>query len=169
MNIVIAFTPTMLRPEVKQLGEDVGAIFEDVSGSEMEYGNLVAKLWQQGDSFLLIEHDILPTAALLEEMWACPEPWCSGFAWHYPEFRTQPPVRHRQTALYCHKFSASLIARTPAVPSAVRVRWTGMDLTLLGVLAPQPPPCLHGPLTHLRVQGRPDWVEGVIDSEWADA
>jgi hypothetical protein len=166
MRLVIAYTPGMLRPAVKQLGEDVGAEFIDVSGSDLAYGELVADLWQQGDSFLLLEHDVLPTAALLEEMWNCGSEWCAGFAWGYAEFRHLRPARFRVTALMLNKFGADLLRQTPAVPSAVRVRWTQVDLALLGVLA-QHAPCLHGPMTHLRAQ-HPAWAMEMTEDEWAD-
>lgn len=137
MRIVIPHT-TRLRPEVRALGENLGAIFEDVSDSEMAYGELVAKLWAKGESFMLCEHDVLAEPRLLEEMAACPEPWCAGFAWRYSgdvmpgETRPQHPIREKEFALFLNKFNASLLARTPAVVGAVRVRWTQVDLALLG-------------------------------------
>src|ERR1700674_3770858 len=124
MKLVIAFVPNWLRPEVRALGESVGAEFADVGASDTAYGQLVATLWAKGESFLLLEHDVLPTVALLEEMWACPSPWCAGFAYAYHgavmpgevlgEDRPQHPGRDRVTALMLNKFSASLLAGTPA-------------------------------------------------------
>ncbi len=170
MKIVIAHTPGKLRPEVKQLGEDVGAIFEDVSGSDIAYGELIAKLWQRGESFLLCEHDVLPTRPQLEDIIRCPEPWCAGFAWRYSgavmpgETRPFKPIRERETALFCNKFTADLLRRTPHIIERVKVRWTQVDLALLGGLDAQLH--LHEPaLTHLR-QLHPPWAMEMTEDDW---
>src|SRR5437660_4906569 len=137
MKLVIAYTPNKLRPEVRALGESLHAEFVDVSRSDMGYGALVATLWK-GDSFLLLEHDVLPTRALLEEMAACPEPWCAAYAWRFSgavmpgETRPLHPIRDRETALFLNKFSASLIARTPHIIGRVKVHWKQVDLALFG-------------------------------------
>jgi hypothetical protein len=173
MRLVIAYTPPKLRPEVKQLGEDVGAIFEDVSASDTAYGALVARLWKKGESFMLCEHDVLPTAALLEEMARCDREWCAGFAWRYispvapGETKPQHPVRQRETALFLNKFSASLIARTPHVIGAFRgLRWTQIDLRLLPMLQGSgATPCQHGPVTHLHQQ-HPAWAAAMTEDDW---
>jgi hypothetical protein len=173
MNVVIAYTPLKLRPEVRALGESVGAVFEDVSGSDMAYGELVGgKLWKKGETFLLIEHDIVAPPALLEEMARCDREWCSAFAWRYTsplhpgESRPQFPTREKEFALFCNKFSASLLARTPHVIGGVRVRWTGVDLALLPMLKGSgATPCQHGPVTHLHQQ-HPDWAATMTEADW---
>jgi len=81
------------------------------------------------------------------------------------ETRPQHPLRQREVALFMNKFSASLIAQTPHVPSAVRVRWTQVDLALFGVLAGKPH--LHDPaVVHLR-QEHPAWAATMTEADWA--
>jgi hypothetical protein len=172
MRLVIAFVPNMLRPEVRAVGEEVGAEFADVSHSDMAYGELVARLWSAGQSFVLCEHDVVATPELLEEMWQCPADWCAGFAYAYHgavmpgEDRPQHPGRDRVTALMLNKFSASLIARTPHVPSATKVRWSMVDLALMPMLGAKP--CLHGPMAHLHAAPSA-WLPLIGANEWTDA
>jgi hypothetical protein len=172
MRVVIAFVPNMLRPEVKQLGEDVGAEFADVSGSDMAYGELVARLWSAGQSFLLLEHDVLAGPKLLKAMWACPEPWCAGFAWRYTsplhpgEDRPRRPTREKEFALFLNKFSADLIHQTPNIIGAFRgLRWTQIDLRLLPMLKGSATPCQHGPVVHLHQQ-HPPWAMEMSEGDW---
>jgi hypothetical protein len=61
--------------------------------------------WSAGDSFVLVEHDVVPTEAQIAEIESCAEPWCLyGYA---PGFWL--PV------FGCVKFSAELIAGTAGV------------------------------------------------------
>lgn len=171
MKIVIAYTPIKLRSEVRVLGEDVGAIFEDVSHSEVGYGQLISRMWAKGESFLLLEHDVLPTAALLDEMTSCDSPWCHAFAWRFsgpvtsPETRPVRPVREKEFGLFLNKFTDDLIRRTPYVVGGVRVPWTQVDLVLLGLLAPVVQPHVHGPVIHLHQQ-HPAWAATMTESDW---
>ena len=171
---VIAYTPSGLRLEVKQLGEEVGAIFHDVSGNDVAYGDLIAILWEQGESFLLCEHDVLATPALLEEMARCPSPWCGAFAWRYSgavrdgETRPQLPVRDREFGLFLSKFSADLLRRTPNPLAGAGIRWTQVDLLLLKWLEQQGVErCIHGPVIHLRQQ-HPTWALTMTEADWVD-
>lgn len=173
MKLVIAFVANKLRPDVRALGESVGAEFADVSGSDMAYGELIAKLWQQGESFLLLEHDVLPTAALLEEMWDCESEWCAGFAWRYSgavypgETRPFKPIREKEFALFLNKFSADLLRRTPAVVGAVRVRWTQVDLAILGTLRMYgAQPHLHEPAVQHLHATPPPWAAEMTEKDW---
>jgi hypothetical protein len=179
MRLVIAFVPNMLRPQVKQLGESLHAEFADVSGSDLAYGQLVARMWLKrhadpdvGESFLLLEHDVVAGPELLRAMWDCPEPWCHAFAWRFSgpvapgETKPQHPIRQRETALFCHRFSADLIRQTPHVPSAMRVRWTGVDLALLPMLSAIAEPHLHGPVIHLH-QNHPQWALAMTEDDWS--
>jgi hypothetical protein len=175
VRLVIAFAAGKLRPEVRAVGEQVGAEFADVGASDTAYSELVAKLWAAGESFLLLEHDVLPTPELLDEMWACESAWCAGFAWRYSgpvypgETKPQYPIRQRETALFLSKFAADLLRRTPNVIGGVRVRWPMLDLALLPTLRQSgAEPHLHGPVTHLHQQ-HPAWAAAMTESDWADA
>ena len=174
MKIVIPFVPNKLRPEVRQLGEDVGAEFVDVSRSDTAYGELIAGRWKQGESFILCEHDVLAQRRLLEEIARCPEPWCCGYAWRFSgavlpgEDRPQKPIRERETALFCHRFAASLLHQTPHVVRVASVPWQALDLAVLGLLSSHgATPHLHEPpVRHLRQQ-HPSWASAMTESDCA--
>ena len=78
----------------------------DVSGDEFAYGRLLAELWRDGDSFLIIEHDIEATIRALEEARCCGCPWGAN------------PYRHGRSgllreALGFTRFSSDLLRDFP--------------------------------------------------------
>ena len=78
--------------------------FVDVSGSDRAYFDLLAQLWAAGETFAIIEHDIVVTPSTLNELDACPHDWCA-FPFRY--------LGRLQYGLGCVKFSAALMARIP--------------------------------------------------------
>jgi hypothetical protein len=50
----------------------------DVSRSDFAYSQLVEKVWSEGKSFLLIEHDIELTYTALKEAMECPCEWSTS-------------------------------------------------------------------------------------------
>jgi hypothetical protein len=48
-----------------------------VSASDFAYADLIDRLWADGEAFLLIEHDMLPTLEAVERMISCPRRWCA--------------------------------------------------------------------------------------------
>jgi hypothetical protein len=61
-------------------------------------------LWSEGESFIVVEHDIVVRADTLEELENCPCEWCSFGA---------PYLGHVYHGLGCVKFSDTLISRHP--------------------------------------------------------
>jgi hypothetical protein len=103
---VVALPYTRLRPEVCQplseQGHDV--TFVDVSGSDEDYWQLMADLWAQAETFVIVEHDVIVRDGAIDELVECEQDWC-GF-----------PVSYCGTeyaGLACTKFTAGLIARYP--------------------------------------------------------
>jgi hypothetical protein len=45
------------------------------------YPDLLGEWWGRGEAFAVVEHDVLPWPGALEELEACPEPWC-GFSYY---------------------------------------------------------------------------------------
>jgi hypothetical protein len=41
------------------------------------YGRLIRRLWAKGDSFIVCEHDVVPTRAQLATLQGCGHDWCS--------------------------------------------------------------------------------------------
>lgn len=170
MRIVVPYTPEKLRPEVKQLGIDVGAEFVEVGHCELAYYCLAAKVWARAESVLLLEHDVLPSVECLTEMWKCDREWCAGFSWAYHgavlpgEDRPRRPGRDRVTALMLNKFDGSLLQRMGNIPRGP-LTWQQLDLYLLSWLAQSAQPHLHGPVQHLTNVG-PPWAK-MTEEDWA--
>lgn len=76
--------------------------------SEWDYSHLLHKLWNEGDNFILVEHDILPWPGALGEIWNCPAEWC---AYSY-ECNGGIGLYH---TFGCAKISGQLINRLPDV------------------------------------------------------
>ena len=118
-NLLIPFVPEKLRLEVRAFGERVGARFVDLGygGPDPEggrsdwcqtvpelattpmwttaltgYWDMLDVLWTGEDDFIVLEEDVLPTSEMIREMWACPEPWCSGTfgRWHWAVLCARP-------------------------------------------------------------------------------
>jgi hypothetical protein len=75
--MVIPYTVEELEPETRALGERLGARFVHMP-TLTSYFDLVEQLWAGEEDFINWEHDVLPTEGLVNEMWACDRPWCSG-------------------------------------------------------------------------------------------
>jgi hypothetical protein len=176
INVVIPFVRGMLRPETRRMGERVGATFVDLTGDDLGYSKLVARLWTQGHGFLLVEQDIQAAPSLLRQIWVCPSLWCAAWAPRYSgavrdgESKPQHPIRERETALFCHKFATSLLARTQdaMISRCTGLSWRQLDLGILPVLtdAHGGGPHLHGPVRHLHQQ-HPAWVLAMTEQDWA--
>lgn len=73
------------------------------------YHKLLANVWADGEAFLIVEHDIEIRAGVVEELEACPEPYCL-FPYVGPggnDLLTR--------SMGCTRFSAELIAAHPTV------------------------------------------------------
>lgn len=74
MRIFIPYT--QLRPEtlisVKGLPFTLVQMSEELFG----YYQYFISRWEEGETFINLEHDILPTKKILQELWNCPKPWC---------------------------------------------------------------------------------------------
>lgn len=65
------------------------------------------RLWRDGETFCLVEHDVVPTPLMLARLEACPEPWCSHC---YAD-----PGYPRLPMLGLCRFSRALLARRTEV------------------------------------------------------
>ena len=82
-------------------------IAADVTGSDTAYTELLQKLWRVGETFAIVEHDIVPWRGALEQLDECPRDWCS---FDYPFGGSM------HAGLGCARFRDSLLA---AYPTAV--------------------------------------------------
>lgn len=48
----------------------------DNSATGFAYGRNFADLWEKGEPFIHLEHDIVPWPGAITQLQECPEPWC---------------------------------------------------------------------------------------------
>ncbi len=107
MKVIVPYTAITEQAVVDALNEfapDAEQVY--VGGERTSYWELVAKLWSEGEGFVIVEHDVEIHAKVLPEFEKCKRPWC-GFPY---DLETGP-----QMALGCTRFSTELLAEHPTV------------------------------------------------------
>lgn len=110
------------------------------------YGNSLAELWEQGETFVNLEQDVAPWPGALSEMCRCAEPWCA-----------LPTVIIYKVQIWnicCVKFSSEFIKEYPDIWKDRPPRWDALDVHLFRKVAPRTPhvhnpPALHCNTSHL--------------------
>jgi len=47
------------------------------TAADYAYGDWFSQLWDAGEPFITVEHDIVPWPGAVDALDACPEPWCT--------------------------------------------------------------------------------------------
>ena len=78
MRIVVPFTHIM--PEVIAALDATGRVYElaDVSDSDDAYWQVLSDLWRAGESFAIVEHDVVVHPTVFDGYDACPRVWCAS-------------------------------------------------------------------------------------------
>ena len=71
---------------------------------EFSYYFLLKELWEKGEPFIIVEHDIIPFPGAVQELWTNPEPWCG-----YPYYLSG----ELKSYLGCTKFDPKLLGEFP--------------------------------------------------------
>lgn len=102
-NVIVPFTS--LEDGVVAAIEASGRmpILHDVSGSDEDYWELLAGLWELGESFVVVEQDIVVRADTLDSFDDCPNGWCAA---GYPYLGSQ-----NYAGLGCTRFRAEFIEK----------------------------------------------------------
>ncbi|HSX14893.1 MAG TPA: hypothetical protein VLE72_03240 [Candidatus Saccharimonadales bacterium] len=80
------------------------------------YQQLLLSLWQRSDSFIIIEHDVVPYPSIFAELSACKREWCSS------------PYGSGAASLGCVKITKSLISKLPGLWEKMPLRhWQYCD------------------------------------------
>jgi hypothetical protein len=160
LNIVCPYTPAKLQAataaaldRLDRLDRPVARV--DVSGHHTAYAALLEGLWAAGEDFLIVEHDMVPTPAMVDQMESCQRWWCVN-PYAANEWGTLVVCGFGFT-----RFRAGLMAAEPdafAAAAAVGDRWSrrhwmGMDGRLVSVIADRGyRPHAHEPvIEHLHV------------------
>lgn len=79
-QVIVPFVHGMLHEGTVDVLERSGvqfALYQIDPADEFAYANLFATAWSRGETFVILEHDVLPT---VEQLWAivgCDHDWCS--------------------------------------------------------------------------------------------
>lgn len=152
MKLIVPYTEA-IRPIVKEVLIDIYGLKPDfvyVGAGDEEYWKLMKGIWSLGETFLIVEHDVLPWPGALEELEQCPFPWCScTYLIKRSKLNTQGyGVFH---GFGCTKFSAHLIKMLPDVWDQIESRhWKHLDaqfytqaLACDQIPHPHRPPAIH--------------------------
>ena len=123
----------------------------DVSGSDTDYWRLLSELWTAGQTFAIVEQDILVKPATLARLDECPQAWCAAT---YDYFQ-----RPGYAGLGCVRFRAELLSEHPDLMDAVAEHeydghcsrhWCVNDAAMQRELWKRGRRvCLHAPVKHL--------------------
>lgn len=83
-----------------------------VGSRAVDYGAFFAARWRERQTFVNVEHDVVPWPGAIESLLDCPERWCA-FNYHLPCHRTGGIGT--AGPLGCVKLSAEFIAATPTM------------------------------------------------------
>jgi hypothetical protein len=90
---------------------------------EFTYGQTLTRYWQAGETFINVEHDIVPWPGALEALWACDRPaWCG---YEYPVGYSGKFGR----SLGCVLFHDAFLRTHPDV-SWTDVPWSTLDASI---------------------------------------
>ena len=113
------------------------------------YWQLLTDLWSKSESFILLEHDVIPWPGSIQLLNDCPEGWCVH---EYPYGEPSQLI----WALGACKFSAEFIARYEV--SVPQLRWEQLDHFPRGILFKhlvKGSPHIHEPaFAHARLKDR---------------
>lgn len=100
---------TGIRPDVAEAAPS-GTVWVDVSGSELSYFESLGHIWDLGESFATIEHDIIVRPDIVEAFEECPEPWC---VFGYTEFCHDACMEAWRNELGCTRFRSEVLTKVP--------------------------------------------------------
>lgn len=109
MRVVVPYTS--LRPETAAALTASGFPFEEIAVDGGDgYHRLLSGLWEAGEAFTVVEHDVIVTAEALDSLDACAGEWCSC---------PHPYLSGFYAGLGCARFRAPLLRRHPDVMAEV--------------------------------------------------
>lgn len=104
MRLVVPYTS--LRPETAEALDASGLPREEIQVDDGDgYCRLLSDLWEAGETFAVVEQDIVVSPETLPALAGCTGDWC-GFPFPYL-------ASDAYYGLGCVKFSAALLARIP--------------------------------------------------------
>lgn len=95
------------------------AVWVDVSEHSTEYWFMLLRLWRAGETFAILEHDVICRPDVIEAFETCPEPWC---AFGYEDICHPECMEAWANTLGCTRFRSELIQAVPDAVSSIEDR-----------------------------------------------
>ena len=86
------------------------AVWIDVSCSALAYHHALSEIWAAGETFAVLEHDVLCRPDVIEVFEQCPEPWC---AFGYADICHRECMEAWRNTLGCTRFRAECMEAVP--------------------------------------------------------
>lgn len=109
---------------------------------DFDYGEHLARLWKEGEGFILFEWDVVPRPGVVARLMSCRKQWC---AWPYDDPR--PGHDEPGLSLGCMKFGTRLLRKYPDLPEYWQgAKWESVEGNVRAGLNQQvgPYPHMHG-------------------------
>jgi hypothetical protein len=91
-------------------------VWVDVSSSDLAYYGALYDMWLRGETFAILEHDVVCRPDVIEQFEECPEPWC---AFGYADICHPRCMDAWANALGCVRFRKELVSEVPDALSAI--------------------------------------------------
>lgn len=106
VHIIVPHTGDAPKPEtIEALKRETLPVDYCPLRTDTDYYELLRNLWGDKQTFITVEHDIIPFEGAIQELLDCPHDWC-GFPYEYPPFGTY-------VGMGCGKFAAGIMKRHP--------------------------------------------------------
>lgn len=162
MRIVVPYTD--IHPDTRAALEHWPSVEYRYTGhDDYAYGRLLRELWSDGEDFLLIEHDVVPTNDHLIRMVTCPNAYCAApYAWLQAVGVTLGFTRFRSILLRTYPDTAEIACRIPHPCGEPGHYRTPLDVWLQAAVLRD----LYGlqPCCHLPAVGHRNWENTPADA-----
>lgn len=151
MNVFVPFTK--LRSDTYEAVPFAKFIPLQRGNESTSYAEYFKERWKEGESFINVEHDVVPSIPVLESLWHCQSPICvTGYVYEYMEVPA-PEITYGG----CIKISRQFILDHPDLWHEPLPTWSGCDCRITKCLEENPYPdingndkhCYHGSVIHL--------------------
>jgi hypothetical protein len=118
MKVVVPFTMRHI-DTIESVPADT--MWIDVSAHDDRYWEVLADLWDAGETWVNIEHDVVCRADVLHDFEPCPEPWCL----HAYDNHSREDAEAWRNALGATRFRSELMRAVPDAVTSIPVQHRG--------------------------------------------